>query len=67
MPTEAVREIAKKGGQSSHEEREGKRKAHEWTTEEAKSAGRKGGLANGEYHKRRKAQDSNLQPFRATP
>lgn len=55
MDREVVREIAKKGGQASHEERDGKRKAHEWTTEEAKSAGRKGGLANGAYHRARRA------------
>ena len=33
------REIASKGGRAAHE----KGTAHEWTTEEARSAGRKGG------------------------
>ncbi len=39
MPTEQVREIASKGGRAAHE----KGTAHEWTTEEARAAGRKGG------------------------
>ena len=36
------REIASKGGKAAHE----KGTAHEWTIEEAKEAGRKGGAAN---------------------
>lgn len=36
------REIASKGGRSAH----AKGVAHQWTAEEAKAAGRKGGLAS---------------------
>ena len=38
------REIASKGGKAAHE----KGNAHEWTVEEAKEAGRKGGAAHRE-------------------
>ena len=41
------REIASKGGKAAHQ----KGTAHEWTSEEAREAGRKGGLAS---HRRRK-------------
>ncbi len=39
MSPEKQREIASKGGRAAHE----KGTAHEWNTEEARSAGRKGG------------------------
>jgi uncharacterized protein len=39
MSREKQREIASKGGRAAHE----KGTAHEWTSEEARSAGRKGG------------------------
>jgi hypothetical protein len=39
MSTEKQREIASKGGRAAHQ----KGTAHEWTSEEARSAGRKGG------------------------
>jgi len=39
MDAERQREIARKGGRAAHE----KGKAHEFTTDEARSAGRKGG------------------------
>ena len=39
MSPEKQREIASKGGRAAHE----KGTAHEWTSEEARSAGRKGG------------------------
>jgi uncharacterized protein len=42
MNPEKQREIARKGGTSAHE----KGTAHEWTSEEARSAGRKGGEAS---------------------
>ena len=55
------REIASKGGKAAHQ----KGTAHEWTSEEAREAGRKGGMAS---HRRRKEQfgetpdgTSNLQ------
>jgi general stress protein YciG len=41
------REIARKGGKAAHL----KGTAHEWSSEEARLAGRKGGMAS---HKRRK-------------
>ena len=41
------REIASKGGKAAHH----KGTAHEWTSEEAREAGRKGGMAS---HRRRK-------------
>ena len=43
MDEEKQREIASKGGRAAH----AKGTAHEWTSEEARSAGRKGGLASG--------------------
>lgn len=43
------REIASKGGKAAHQ----KGTAHEWTTEEARDAGRKGGIAS---HQRRREQ-----------
>ena len=42
MLPEKQREIAGKGGRAAHE----KGTAHEWTAEEARSAGRKGGQAS---------------------
>lgn len=39
MSPEKQREIASKGGRAAHE----KGSAHEWTADEARSAGRKGG------------------------
>lgn len=41
------REIASKGGKAAHQ----KGTAHEWTSEEARNAGRKGGIAS---HQRRR-------------
>ena len=41
MDRQRQREIASKGGRSAHE----KGKAHEFTTDQARAAGRKGGLA----------------------
>jgi len=43
------REIASKGGKAAHQ----KGTAHEWTSDEARDAGRKGGLAS---HRRRREQ-----------
>jgi hypothetical protein len=45
------REIASKGGKAAHQ----KGTAHEWTSEEARDAGRKGGIAS---HQRRREQGS---------
>ena len=46
------REIASKGGKAAHQ----KGTAHEWTSEEARDAGRKGGIAS---HRRRREQMAN--------
>lgn len=43
MPPEKQRLIASKGGKSAHE----RGVAHEWSREEAKEAGRKGGIISG--------------------
>jgi general stress protein YciG len=45
------RDIASKGGKAAHQ----KGTAHEWTSEEARDAGRKGGIAS---HRRRREQQS---------
>lgn len=42
MDPNKQREIARKGGQAAHE----KGTAHEWSSEEARMAGRKGGEAS---------------------
>jgi general stress protein YciG len=53
------RDIASKGGKAAHQ----KGTAHEWTSEEAREAGRKGGMAS---HRRKQEQqggvsDANLE------
>ena len=48
------REIASKGGKAAHQ----KGTAHEWTSEEARDAGRKGGIAS---HQRRREQTGGPQ------
>jgi general stress protein YciG len=45
------REIASKGGKAAHEQGG----AHEWTSEEAREAGRKGGMAS---HRRRRERQA---------
>ena len=49
MDRSKQREIASKGGKAAHQ----KGTAHEWTSEEARDAGRKGGIAS---HRRRREQ-----------
>jgi general stress protein YciG len=46
------REIASKGGKAAHQ----KGTAHEWTSEEAREAGRKGGMAS--HRRRRQMMDT---------
>ena len=48
------REIASKGGKAAHQ----KGTAHEWTSEEAREAGRKGGMAS---HRRRQQNTSDTR------
>lgn len=52
MDPEKQRAIARKGGRAAHE----KGTAHEWTSEEARRAGRKGGLMSHQRRRERKAQ-----------
>ena len=51
MDRNKQREIASKGGKAAHQ----KGTAHEWTCEEAREAGRKGGMAS---HRRKQDQSS---------
>lgn len=57
MDRDKQREIASKGGKAAHE----KGTAHEWTKQEAREAGRKGGLA------RRHRKPQQDQPNVALP
>ena len=61
MDRDKQREIASKGGRAAHK----KGTAHEWTSEEAQVAGRKGGLAG---HRRPKTPPaaSATAPFAAS-
>jgi general stress protein YciG len=52
------REIASKGGKAAHQ----KGTAHEWTSEEAREAGRKGGMAS---HRRKQEQQQQPQSSQA--
>ena len=62
MDRSKQRDIASKGGKAAHQ----KGTAHEWTSEEAREAGRKGGMAS---HNRKQEQQpapteqtENLEP-----
>ena len=50
------REIASKGGKAAHQ----KGTAHEWTSEEAREAGRKGGMAS--HRRKQEQQDQSVVP-----
>jgi len=52
MDPEKQREIARKGGKAAHE----KGTAHEWTSEEARTAGRKGGIVSHQRRRERRGQ-----------
>lgn len=49
------REIASKGGKAAHQ----KGTAHEWTSEEAREAGRKGGMASHRRRQQGRGSDSS--------
>ena len=49
MDPDKQRQIARKGGRAAHQ----KGTAHEWTSEEARTAGRKGGLISHERRRQR--------------
>jgi general stress protein YciG len=51
MDRNKQREIASKGGKAAHQ----KGTAHEWTSDEAREAGRKGGMAS---HRRKQQEQS---------
>lgn len=51
MDRSKQRDIASKGGKAAHQ----KGTAHEWTSEEAREAGRKGGMAS---HRRKQDQQA---------
>ena len=55
MDPEKQRSIASKGGKAAHE----KGHAHEWTVDEAREAGRKGGAAS---HRQVVRQEEDRQP-----
>ena len=48
------REIASKGGKAAHQ----KGTAHEWTSEEAREAGRKGGMAS--HRRKQQAREGTI-------
>jgi uncharacterized protein len=52
------REIASKGGKAAHQ----KGTAHEWTSEEARDAGRKGGIASHQRRREQSGSGSNVTP-----
>jgi hypothetical protein len=58
MSPEKQREIASKGGRAAHE----KGTAHEWTADEARSAGRKGGQVSRGGRGRLGVPDEATQP-----
>jgi general stress protein YciG len=58
MDRSKQRDIASKGGKAAHQ----KGTAHEWTSEEAREAGRKGGMAS---HRRK--QEQQTPDMAATP
>ncbi len=55
MDRSKQKEIASKGGKAAHH----KGTAHEWTSEEAREAGRKGGMAS---HRRKQEQAGQFVP-----
>src|SRR5262249_22872764 len=55
MDRNKQREIASKGGKAAHQ----KGTAHEWTSEEAREAGRKGAMAS---HRRKQEQQPSETP-----
>ena len=60
MDRNKQREIASKGGKAAHQ----KGTAHEWTSEEAREAGRKGGMAS---HRRKQEQQQTPDSGGGTP
>ncbi len=63
MSAEKLREIASKGGRSAHQ----KGTAHEWTSEEARSAGHKGGVTMHRNYRELKARVRYYEEPREAP
>lgn len=64
MSPEKQREIASKGGRAAHE----KGTAHEWTPDEARSAGRKGGqISRGGRGRLMQASPLDMNAFTSAP
>jgi general stress protein YciG len=61
MDPDKQRAIARKGGRAAHE----KGTAHEWTSEEARRAGRKGGLMSHQRRRERKQQEQGSDSMAA--
>jgi len=60
MDRHKQRDIASKGGKAAHQ----KGTAHEWTSEEAREAGRKGGMAS---HRRKQEQQQSDESSGESP
>src|SRR3954471_13536354 len=60
MDRSKQRDIASKGGKAAHQ----KGTAHEWTSEEAREAGRKGGMAS---HRRKQGGKDESSDGQASP
>ena len=61
MDRSKQRDIASKGGKAAHQ----KGTAHEWTSEEAREAGRKGGMAS--HRRKQEQQEQQQQPTDGNP
>jgi uncharacterized protein len=59
MDRSKQKEIASKGGKAAHQ----KGTAHEWTSEEAREAGRKGGIASHQRRRERMSQPEEEQGY----
>ncbi len=58
MSAERKREIASKGGRAAH----AMGRAHQWTSDEARAAGQKGGRTAGQNAARKRAEAAAAQP-----
>ena len=63
MDRSKQRDIASKGGKAAHQ----KGTAHEWTSEEAREAGRKGGMASHRRKQEQQQQTPDGNPSGNTP
>jgi hypothetical protein len=61
MDRSKQKEIASKGGKAAHQ----KGTAHEWTSEEAREAGRKGGIASHQRRRERLTQPDDPRGYEA--